>query len=104
RHMGRKQARVSQRLCFGRFLNCNHGYNSSSPPDSLTERRFRKAWEKTGKREKETEEERFGRVAQWLTVRGGSAGACRGQTRRAALHATDSTDHRACRRSTRPAG
>jgi hypothetical protein len=47
------------------------GQNSISPPDSLTERRFRTAWALAGrdKHAKDTEVERFGRVAAILESR-----------------------------------
>jgi len=66
RRMGWTKGRVSQRLLFGRFLNVYHGKLSEPPPDSLTERRFRAAWSRSGKRRKETEPERFARVAALL--------------------------------------
>jgi hypothetical protein len=66
--MGRTQPWVTYRLRFGRYLEIiTRSYNSSRPTDSLTEYHFRKGWSTVAKEHpKETEAERFGRVAEWL--------------------------------------
>ena len=69
RRMGWTQQRVSQRLLLGRFLIYNHGCTTASPHDlfpQLTERRFRGHWAASKLHKKDTEEERFARVAKAL--------------------------------------
>jgi hypothetical protein len=68
KRMGRDQSWVALRLRFGRYLRfMTTGHNHEPPPHSLTERRFRAAWSKSGKgHPKETENERFARVAELL--------------------------------------
>ncbi len=62
--VGRNQSWIARRLHFGRFLDYARGHKSESAPELLTERRFRQAWSAVGKgHPKETEAERFGRVA-----------------------------------------
>ena len=67
--MGRSQNWVSKRLLFGRYLRFStSGTKHESPHHSLTERRFREAWQAThtARHPKETDGERFLRVAVWL--------------------------------------
>src|SRR6266511_357680 len=67
--MGRTQQWVALRLVFGRYLRfTTASCKSSSPPDSLTEWRFRQAWSASGKRRKESEGERFERVRALLAL------------------------------------
>jgi hypothetical protein len=62
--MGRPESWISQRLLFGRFLKFTTREFLNSLPKPLTEWRFRDNWARAGKRRKETEEERFGRVLE----------------------------------------
>ena len=66
--MGRTKSWVCKRLVFGRFLKVSGRKLSELGGDSLTEWRFRQAWAAThkGRHPKETEDERFARVARWL--------------------------------------
>jgi hypothetical protein len=61
--MGRNQSWVARHLLFGRFLRIMPPrHNHESPLYPLTEWRFRQAWSEAGRRPKESEDERFGRV------------------------------------------
>jgi hypothetical protein len=61
--MGRSHQWVSYRLLFGRFLSFSTDRgNLKSLANPLTEWRFREQWKRSGKRDKETDEERFARV------------------------------------------
>jgi hypothetical protein len=66
--MGRSEGWVSRRLLFGRFLHfLSDRQDSFSPPQTLTEWRFRDHWRKAGKgHAKETEADRFARVLTLL--------------------------------------
>src|SRR5262249_43878615 len=69
--MGHKQAWVQKRLCFGIFMawiKINpSGINPKFTPHLLTERTFRKHWQKVGKGDrKEGDEGRFARVLESL--------------------------------------
>ncbi len=65
--MGWSEGKVSRQLVFGRFIRfLPSGQESKSPAKPLTERRFRNACSRAGKLRKETEAERFARVATLL--------------------------------------
>jgi hypothetical protein len=63
--VGKSFSWVDKQLRFGRFLRiCTTCTNSFSPAKPLTEGRFRNNWKESGKRPKETEDERFARVLE----------------------------------------
>lgn len=85
--MGQSQPWVTCRLRFSGFLEfITTGNNSTFPRETLAERNFRAAWTAVGKgHDKETDEDRYQKVLNWLNEHPPAIKAYRGQTRKPSL-------------------